>query len=225
MSAPELERSLHALAADIDWPETPELRLDLEPRRPRRRGALALVLAVLLAALAAAFAVPSARTAILRFFHLRGATVELVDTLPAAQERPLGTGLGPAESADEAEHDLGFRFLLPPNTGGVRIHVRGTVGSVLLAGPAPILLSELASGGGGGMLKKIASVEAHVEPVTVNGDAGLWIGGASHLFLAPQAPPRLAGNTLLWQHGRLTLRLEGKHLTKALALEIAASIE
>src|SRR4051812_13145899 len=203
MSAPELERSLQALAAEIGWPETPELRLELAPRRRSHRLAFALVLAALLVALAAAFAVPSARTAILRFFHLRGATVELVDTLPAAQERPLGSGLGPVVGADEAERDLGFRFLLPPGAAGAPIHIRGDIGSVLLAGPEPILLTELQPGGGTGpqLLKKIATVESHVEFVTVDGEQGLWLGGAPPPFLFPAAPPPVPRKNPLWQHG------------------------
>jgi hypothetical protein len=186
-----------------------------------------LVLATLLVALAAALAVPSARTAILRFFHLRGATVELVDTLPAADERPLGAGLGPIVGAAEAERDLGFRFLFPPGGEHAPIHVRGGIGSVLLMRGEPVLLTELEPAGGTGpeLLKKIAGAGSHVEPVTVDGQQGLWISGAPHIFFTPTAPPRVAGNTLLWQHGGLTLRLEGKHLTKAEALEIARSIE
>ena len=94
MNVPELERDLEALAAEVAWPPTPELRLQLDPRRRRRfvegRRALVLVVAVLLLALAVAFAVPSARTAILRFFHLRGATVELVGAPPLD---PIGLGL------------------------------------------------------------------------------------------------------------------------------------
>ena len=56
MSAPELERSLQALAADVEWPPTPELRLELEPRRRRvldRRRALVLALALLVLAIGA----------------------------------------------------------------------------------------------------------------------------------------------------------------------------
>jgi hypothetical protein len=228
MSAPELERSLRALAAEIEWPETPELHLELARQRRRpRRLALVLVLAALLVALAAALAVPSARTAILRFFHLRGATVELVDTLPAADERPLGAGLGPIVGAAEAERDLGFRFLFPPGGEHAPIHVRGGIGSVLLAGREPILLTELNPGGGTGpeLLKKIAGTGTNVEPVSVRGQQGLWLSGGAHIFFTPATPPRLAGNVLLWEHGALTLRLEGKHLTKAEALAIARSIE
>jgi hypothetical protein len=229
MSTPELERSLQALAAEVEWPPTPELRLQLEagPRPARRRRALVLVVVLLLLAVAVAFTVPSARTAILRFFHLRGATVELVDTLPAAQERALGAGLGPAVGAAQAERDLGFRFLLPPGVGRPPIHELAQTGSVLLAGPEPLLLTELRpqAGLGGVLFKKIAGSQSGVEWVTVNGESGLWISGGEHVFFGPGAPARLAGNTLLWQRGDLTLRLEGKHLTRAAALRLATSIE
>ena len=39
-----------------------------------------------------------------------------------------------------------------------------------------------------------------------------------------EAPARLAGNTLLWQRGDLTLRLEAD-ITKERALAIARSVE
>jgi hypothetical protein len=98
---------------------------------------------------------------------------------------------------------------------------------VLLAGPEPLLLTELRPPGGigGVMLKKVAGSQSGVEWVTVNGESGLWISGGEHVLFGPGAPPRLAGNTLLWQRGELTLRLEGKHLTKPAALRLAASIE
>ena len=35
------------------------------------------------------------------------------------------------------------------------------------------------------------------------------------------APPRLAGNVLLWEDGGTTYRIEGNHLTKERALELA----
>ena len=37
----------------------------------------------------------------------------------------------------------------------------------------------------------------------------------------PGAPPRLAGNVLLWQAHGLTLRLEGRGLTRGRAVELA----
>ena len=84
-----LEQRLQALGRELAYPAEPELapaviaRLDRAPFPWRRAAALAL--AVLAVALAAALAVPQARTALLRWFHIRGATVELVETLPHAQ--------------------------------------------------------------------------------------------------------------------------------------------
>src|SRR5262245_27319729 len=107
----ELERALSALAREIDWPETPAFELRLEPagarasaRRPwrRRRFVLALAAAVVVVAIGVAFAVPPARSAILRFLHLRGVTIERVTTLPAAEERPLTSGLGPRITPEAA---------------------------------------------------------------------------------------------------------------------------
>src|SRR4030095_5276448 len=87
----DLARDLTRL--DVAWPETPELQLELAPRR-RKLWPVAVALAAVVA-VAAAFAVPQSRGAILRFFHLGAAKIEVVDTLPPAESRPLEAGLGP----------------------------------------------------------------------------------------------------------------------------------
>jgi hypothetical protein len=228
----ELEQRLTALGRVVEWPQTPELALRVAPRlepRGRRRAvprrALVFALAVLLLAVAVAFAVPSARTAILRFFGLHGVTIERVDRLPPAEERPLGVNLGRVVPADEVEHAVGFRPLLPPVAHRPTFYVSGGFVSVLLATPKPVLLTQFAaSAGGPGLLKKLAGAGTFVTGVTVNGGFGLWIRGKAHVFISPQAPPRLAGNVLLWEQGPLTFRLEG-HLTLAEALKIARSIK
>jgi hypothetical protein len=221
-----LEQSLIALGRELEWPPTPELALRLEPARPSRGRALALAFALLLLALAVALAVPPARSSILRFLHLRGATVELVDTLPRAEERALADTLGRPVARDAAERDVGFRLLLPAGTARPTIYeLQGTL-SVLLATPEPVLLTELKSYGSddNAFFKKVAGMATHVEWVTVGGENGIWLGGPQHVFFGPGAPPRLAGNTLLWQHGGVTLRLEGKRLAKEAALRLAATI-
>src|SRR3954470_6850786 len=81
-----LETELRAL--DVAWPETPAFAL-----KPRRRR-WPLVAAPAAGAVVSAFAVPQSRGAILRFFHLGAASVEVVETLPAADRRPLTEGLG-----------------------------------------------------------------------------------------------------------------------------------
>jgi hypothetical protein len=42
--------------------------------------------------------------------------------------------------------------------------------------------------------------------------------------MAPQLPPRFAGNTLVWQRDRITFRLEGKSLTRAEAARLARTL-
>jgi hypothetical protein len=210
----ELEHSLRTLR--VDWPPTPDVASRLELRaRPRRRALVAAV-ALAVVALAAAFAVPQSRSAILRFFHLRGVTVERVDTLPRAQEVPLAAGLGRVVDDEEARQVLGGPFL--PLEHGTLYDQNGFV-STLLDGP--LLLSEF---GSPGMLKKFATSKVEWVEV-VPGIQGLWISGPPHVvFFFPEASPRLAGNVLVWATDRRTYRLEGRGLKKDHALELAREI-
>lgn len=219
----ELERALRSLAADLEWPETPAMTLRPEPRRPRTRLRLLwIALAVAVLALAVALSVPSARSAILRVFHLGGATVERVDVLPPAQERPLGAGLGPIVDEATARAALGQPVRLPRLAGPPRLHLKAGVVSVLLAAPQPVLLGEHRSEGF--LLEKLAGIETGVARVRVGRSPGLWISGARHLVVLPAAPARLAGNVLLWDDGALLYRLEGPTLTRQDALRLAAEI-
>src|SRR6266567_1487404 len=97
----DLERELSALA--IAWPQTPVFEL----RAQRRRWPFAV--AVVVAAVAAAFAVPQSRAAILDLFDFGGVTIERVQQLPAARERPLGANLGPVITRAQAATTLGRR--------------------------------------------------------------------------------------------------------------------
>ena len=114
-----IERQLRALAASIDFPVEPELTSAVRARlavRPRRRRALAVVFAALALAVAVTFAVPPARSAILRLLHLQGVTIELVDRLPEVRTAaPLDLGI-PID-LDEAEQTAGFRPLGSPLLG------------------------------------------------------------------------------------------------------------
>ena len=83
-----LEQRLQELGRELAFPPEP----DLVPRvRERAHGtpfpwrAVAVAFAVVVLAVAVAFAVPPARSAILRWFHLGGATVERVETLTHAK--------------------------------------------------------------------------------------------------------------------------------------------
>jgi hypothetical protein len=221
----ELEHELRRLAAELEWPPTPPLALPLAPRRRHERRPLRplwVVVAAVLVALAVALSVPAARSAILRVFHLGGVTVAQVSVLPPAQEQPLAADLGPPVDADAADAALGMPLRLPKLSGTPKLHLRDGVVSVLLATPQPLLLSEFRSDVF--LFKKIAGSRTNVVSVHVGNTPGLWIAGARHVFVLPTAPPRLAGNVLIWQVGTITYRLEGHTLSEKAALKLAAEI-
>jgi len=221
----ELERNLRILAAEIDWPPTPPVLLRLEERRRPgvRLRPLWVAAAVLLLAVAVALSVPSARSAILRFFHLGGVTIERVNVLPPARERPLAADLGPAVSEARARAALGAPVRLPEAKPRPPLHLRGNVVSVILAAPQPVLLSEFPAGAG--ILKKFAGNSTQVRWLTVGRVSGIWITGGEHVLQLPGSSPRLAGNALLWQNGTTTYRLEGRDLSLRTALRLARQIE
>jgi hypothetical protein len=76
---------------------------------------------------------------------------------------------------------------------------------------------------------KAAPPGTRVEEVSVNGGRGFWIEGAPHQFFYRDAAGnpvpetlRLAGNTLLWEQGDTTLRLEAQ-VSRDEAIRIGAS--
>jgi hypothetical protein len=80
------------------------------------------------------------------------------------------------------------------------------------------------------MIEKIAKSTTAVEHVTVAGEVGYWFAGSPHSFAyldrqgaLREETSRLAGSTLVWTHGDLTLRLEGQ-LSKGEAMRIAATM-
>jgi hypothetical protein len=213
----DLERVLAEL--EIDWPETPAFELRFERRR-RRQAILAVALA-LLVALAVALAVPSARSALLRLFHLGGVTVERVETLPPARGQTLQESLGVPITQAEAASLLNRPFALR----GARVYRSGIVVSALIDEQPPVLFSEVYNGGDMRVLKKFASGATEVEFVTLGaGVPALWIHGGRHVFLAPSLPARYAGDTLLWQSHGITYRLEGRSLTLERARQLAQSL-
>jgi hypothetical protein len=227
-----LEQRLEALGRELAFPPEPDVAPAVRARlraRPFPWRRVALALAVLAAALAAALAVPQARSALLRFFHLRGATVELVETLPTAGER---RGLGRPATLAEAQRQVGFRLLLPPLDGGrperAYVVADSLATVVIRAHGRRVLLSEFPSFGDHA-LKKLAGGESTVEPSRVGPYDALWLRGP-HTFSYfdrstgySERPVRIRGNVLLWDRNGLTLRLEGE-LTEPQAVAIARSV-
>jgi hypothetical protein len=80
------------------------------------------------------------------------------------------------------------------------------------------------------LFEKLVGPDATVEPVTVNGGAGYFLAGQPHQ-LAYRDPAgnyfnddlRLAGNTLIFERGDISIRIEA-NLTRDAALAIAQSL-
>jgi hypothetical protein len=79
------------------------------------------------------------------------------------------------------------------------------------------------------LLGKVGVAGTRIEEVTVNGGRGYWLEGTPHQFFYRDAAGnpspetlRLAGNTLLWEQGGVTFRLEAQ-LAREDALRIATT--
>ena len=225
-----IEQELRALATFVDFPAERDLAPSVRARlrgRPQRRRALVLVLAAVAIAIAVAFAVPPARSAILRFFHLQGVTIEFVDRLPEVTTTgPLD--LGTPVSLASAERTAGFRPLTSSLLGDPDQVTWDGEMLWFRYGHVRLLVSQFRATGVGRLIKKVLEPGTRIDPVIVNGGQGYFISGARHfLYLAPSSlvreeRVRLARDVLLWEQGPLTLRLEGD-LTLTKALEIARS--
>jgi len=242
---PELERQLRELGNALELPAAPELVAVVRARigaerepRLRLRRSLVLAIAALGLALAAAMAVPQARTAILEFLHIRGASVERVPALPPVSD--AGLDLGEPVSVEEARRAVSFEFAEPelPGLGrpdSIYLDQATTGGQVFFlwgteARPQA-LLSEFRGDLNPELMRKEAGPETTIEPVSVQGGApGFWVAGANHVvyYLGPdgeiqEQTIRLARNALLWERNDLMLRIEGD-FERDHALELARAV-
>jgi hypothetical protein len=215
-----------------------------------RRLAAAGLAAVLLAA-AVLVVSPGTREAVARRLGLRGLRVELggpppptVTTTPGGR---LELGLGDRVTLEEARRRVGFPVLVPGAAGFQRpdavfvdeaVPTGGRVDLVYRARPGlpaspftdvGLLVTEFRGQPTPEFLKKVTRL-GMVEEVTVGGEPGYWFSGEPHFFTYQDAAghlreeqTRLAGNTLIWQRGDLTLRLEGE-IPRDEAIRIAESI-
>jgi hypothetical protein len=215
-----------------------------------RRLAVAGLVAVLLAA-AVLVVSPGTREAVARRLGLRGVGVELGGPPPpTVTTRPgqrLDLGLGRRVTLEEARRRVAFPVLVPGAEGfqqpaAVYVDrdtpVGGRVDLVYRARPdlpaspftdVGLLVTEFQGQPTPEFLKK-AVFTGTVEEVTVRGEPGYWFGGDPHFFSYRDArgalreeQTRLAGNTLIWERGRLTLRIEGE-ISREKALRIAESM-
>ena len=225
----ELETALRQLGGEVAFPPTPDLasairgQLD-RPRFRHRRVAIALV-AVVVVAIGAVFAVPQARTAILDWLGLRNVSVVRVEKLPAVPAHG-NLDLGQRVTLDDAKRRAPW-LLVPdgtPDSVWVSKSLPGGKVSLLWGTPSNVrlLLTEFT---GRTYIEKVIDGDTQVERVKI-GDAGAWFQGPHVVMFQDrdgrfrESHARLARNTLVWQVGNVTLRLEGG-FTKDEALRIA----
>lgn len=213
----DLERDLREVARAIAVPATPDLASAVRDALPAaqapapRRLRPALVLAtVIAAAIVAGLAVSPARTAILRFFGIGAVQIELVDRLPAV-EPSVPLALGGKIDASEAP----FRISVPDALGDPDgIYASGNVVTLLYGTPEDVRLLVTEIGWEAltpEIAKKLVVGSTNTRFVEIPGSTGpsIWLEGAPHVVVLAGAPPRLAGNTLVWVQDGRTLRLEG----------------
>lgn len=214
----ELERALLALGNELDYPVARDVWPRVAERLQRRRWVRAAVFALAagLVALGIALAVPPARSAILKFFHIGSVTVERVETLPPAQTRPFATGLGPARAQPTLQ--------LPAGLTATKYYKRPGLAAALVRYRGKQLLYVQLRGDQMGFAKKFVGPTTHVEDARV-GEWGMWFSGGAHVVMwdSGNVQTRLAGNVLIWLSNDVTYRLEGP-LDKSQLLALARKI-
>jgi hypothetical protein len=198
----ELERALVALGDELEYPAARGAWPQVAPRLQRRRWWPAALVAAAVVAVGIAFAVPPARSAILRFFHLGSVTVQQVQTLPPAPARPFSTGLGPKLSQPTVK--------LPAGLTATAYYARPGLAAAVLRYRGERVLYARLTGDQMAFAKKLAGPTTHIDEVAL-GEFGLWLSGAPHVLAWDRGNvrTRLAGNVLLWLDRGVTYRLEG----------------
>lgn len=244
LAIPEVPDLAPAVVRHLEQPGgIPERRLSVPQgilRRPGRRVALALAAVLILAG-----------TAVAGGLLVRGVRILIAPEATTPPPSPTVTGplgevlfLGERTTLDEARRLVDFEVLVPRAPGFPKpvtyVDDEPPGGRVSLVYPAgPDLPMAQEAGIGMLVMQFRGRIEApflekqiradQVQEVEVRGTAGYWIEGEHTLvYLDERGEPheersRLAGNTLLWQQGDVTLRLESA-LPMEEAIRIAESM-
>ncbi|MGH9119949.1 MAG: hypothetical protein ACRD0A_19400 [Acidimicrobiales bacterium] len=204
----------------------------------RRLLTTAAVVVAVLAVLA--LALPQPRRAVARWFGIGGVQLTLrgegvADPEAMASELDLGRPVTVAEAAQAAP----FAIALPADVGPPSAAFAGRPPDAVTFVWAPsddlqevdgsgvgLLVTEFPGATDDSLVVKELGPGTQVEQLSVDGHDGYWITGARHVvtYVDPAGEPqfdptRLAGNTLLWQVGDVTNRMEGElDLDRMLAL-------
>jgi hypothetical protein len=240
---------LVALGESLRYPPTPALAPAVRERlavvRSRRAPWLRPLLAVALAALVLAalvLVIPPARTTVAHWLGIRGVEITPVQTLPpvstaTAAPSPSLAGsdldLGVPVSLAEAQAQVHFHIGIPATLGALQaVWLRSDSGGVvtLVYTPRPgstVLVTEFVAEAS--LFQKFVTPQTHIVPVTVDGAPGYWVDGINAVgyklpdgsFTAENL--RIAGPTLLFERGTVSVRVEGIP-TEAEALAAGTSL-
>jgi hypothetical protein len=246
----DLDRALAALAPQVEFPPTPDVAAAVvtrlqrtEAERPARARRLVPVLAAaaVLALALVLLASPSARRAVADWLGIGGVRI----TTEGGSPGPIGDdlGLGERASLEQAGERAGFVLRFPAALGSPReVYVASATGFEQVAAvygseevpelrdDERLLFVQFRGSPDEAYFKKLIEVEPGLDPVSVNGAFGYWLGGVHEItYRGPDGTlhtdaTRLAGRTLLWEVDGITYRLEGE-LSKATALRIAETLE
>ena len=246
-----LEARLQDLASAIAFPETPPLGASVAARlaRPARtwrglpglrvgRGAaLALAATLLLAGIAAAVGIA-----------LGG--LRLTFGPPGFSPQPTlvaGPGLGEATTLADARSRVAFALRVPglpelgapdlvyvdePPAGGVVTLLYGKRGAYPAdaATGIGVIVTQFRADIGPEVFEKMILEGVRVSAARVDGRAAWWVAGGEHYFFYRDANGRmvdstlrLAGDTLIWEAGGVTHRVEGAPSLEA-AIAVAESL-
>jgi hypothetical protein len=248
MTDRELEFALRDLGGHLAVPqpsfdgltESVLARLD-EPAPPGRRplwlkvAAAVVVLAVALGVLITVS--PPVRAAVLHLLRFAGIEFSTGSAPPTGLPTGLPTAAPPLPGERvvdlaTARRESSWPVLVPAKLGEPQ--------RVLLADGTPprvvslqyragtVRLDQFDGGLDLALYKKLVQGQEMIF-VSVGGETGLWVDRPHEVIYVDRAgeyrteSARLSGKTLIWQHGTVTLRLEGE-LTLDEALEIAGSV-
>ena len=228
MSTEQLERSLRALAADVDWPPTRDLAAQIAgtitsrnarppARAPRLRPVLVGAAVVVTLAVATLVASPGARSAVASWFGLGGVAVERTTEAqtPATQELNLGEPTTLEAAQDAVDFPVRGVDLDNPQVYLDRSVPNGMVslvyppqrGAPATSTPGVGAVLSLFSGDTADptFTKEILRGPSHVEFIPFGADRfALWVSGPSHLLLRNdngqplRHTSRLSANALVW---------------------------
>ncbi len=214
--------------------------------RAARPALVPAALTAILVALAVALASPQVRAAAADLLRLGGIDIFRVPSPPTAPASPTASLVFPGElvTLEQARRRTSMPIAVPAALGEPdAVYVEAIPGGervtlVYLAGhglptsslpPVTAVVVELRGVLERAFMAKAVGPGTTVDDVTVNDEPGLWLAGAPHLLFYRDATGqvreetlRLAGNTLLWQRGDVTVRLEAQ-ITRDEALRIASS--